>query len=517
MKKKINFNYKFNYFNNKNYSTWKNLKTIFSNSIFIYFSFINCFIPFFATMMAALNKPNGALDVIGIGLSVSFITIFNQFLFLTALCVNFVFRQQQQLDLFNKQHRQSVVSIMIISSIISIILFICLSFLYINFSGIYQNIDDSIHKGYKYIAIVSISLIFNSLIYMNIMIKYQEKKWYGWVLLTCMLCTNLIMIPILGVVIKWENYLSTFGIGLGITVSSLISFLITIIPNIKKGHYWFKINWKDIKFFIIKTKNFGINFLLSTIMKSILIMAVALSLGLAQKDTPPALMIVKIIWYNSLFFCGFFADGLFYAVEYSRLKKYPETQYPICMNTWNCLILIASLTTLLICVAFNFSAMQLAKLYVGNQLIDIVNPVGSIWPYGNLSPIEIQKYLWSPEGVYNFKLISVNTNGITIEQSKAFSLLYTTIYHVLINSTKMMSFTDVKYNQKFNFKKLISNFIVISLVMIFVVVFSVVPTSIGYIKAFPGIDGFSCGLMIVSIILFILTILGYLKKIKQNK
>ena len=80
-----------------------------------------------------------------------------------------------------------------------------------------------------------------------------------------------------------------------------------------------------------------------------------------------------------------------------------------------------------------------------------------------------------------------------------------------------MSFTNIEYNQKFSWKKLISNFIVISFVMIFVVVFSIVPSSNNFIKLFVGIDSFSFALMIVAIFLFLLTLLGYIKKIKYYK
>ncbi len=80
-----------------------------------------------------------------------------------------------------------------------------------------------------------------------------------------------------------------------------------------------------------------------------------------------------------------------------------------------------------------------------------------------------------------------------------------------------MSFTNIEYNQHFSWKKLISNFIVISFVMIFVVVFSVVPSSKSFIKLFVGIYSFSFALMVVSIFLFLLTFLGYIKKNKYYK
>ncbi len=503
-----------NHIMSNKHKKWLIFKSIFSNSIFIFFSFVNLFIPFFATIMSSLNGPNGAIDVIGTGLSVSFITIFNQFLFLMALCLEFVFKRQYQFNLYDRRDRHTAANIMFICSIISIILFIGLSYLYINFSGIYQNIQSSIGQGYKYVAIVAGSLIFNAFIYLNIMIDYQQKKWYGWLLLIFLFFSNLIFIPIFGIVIKWPEYLSTFGIGLGILLSSVFVFIFIFIYNIKHKYVFLKFDWSRTKLFIIKTKNFSINFLLSTLMKSILIMAIALSLGLSQKDTPPALMISKIIWYNSLFFCGFFADGLLYTIEYTRLEKYPQTNHHIDMNVWNILVFIAGFVTLIICIIFNFCAMGLANLYTKNQINEIINPIPSnIWPYSGNLALEIKKYLWSPEGVYNFKLASQNGFGI----SHSYALLYTTIYHVFINSTKLMSFINIEFNQGFNWKKLISNFIVISCVMIFVVVFSIVPTSNDFIKLFPGIDAFSFALMIVAIVLFLLTILGHLKKIKVYK
>lgn len=507
-------NYSLHSFSDKKITTRFIYKSIFSNSVFIFFSFINLFLPFFSTIISSLNTPNGAIDVIGVGLSVSFITIFNQFLFLIALCMEFIFKRQHEFNLNNKKDWSIAANIMLLTSFVSILLFIGLSFIYINFSGIYQNIHLSINKGYEYISIVACSLIFNGFIYLNVMMKYQSKKWYVWILLSLLLICNLFFIPIFGLLINWPDNLSTFGVGLGIFVSSFIIFLIIFISEIKNKTIFLSFNWERTKLFLIKIKNFSINFLLSTFMKSILIMAIAISLGLAQKDTPPALMITKIIWYNSLFFCGFFADGLLYAVEYTRLQKYPNKNNIVDMKSWNILILLAAIVTLIICVVFNFAAMELANLYVKNQINDIQNPVGTIWPYGNLSSEEVKKYLWSPDGVYNFKLINIDNGSIVIEKSKSFALMYTTIYHVLINSTKIMSFREIEYNQKFNWKKLISNFIVISFVMIFVVVFSVVPNTHEFIKLFPGIDAFSFALMIVSILLFLLTLLGHLKKIK---
>ncbi len=74
----------------KNVTIGQALKSIFKNYIFIVFSFVNMFIPLYATIISALIGPHGSLNVTVVGLTTSFISIFNQFLFLVALTMIFV-------------------------------------------------------------------------------------------------------------------------------------------------------------------------------------------------------------------------------------------------------------------------------------------------------------------------------------------------------------------------------------------------------------------------------------------
>lgn len=507
----------------KNYFVLNAFKEVFKNYLFIFFSFVNLFIPLFSTIMAALNKPVATIDVIGVGLSTSFITIFNQFLFLLSLCIVFVYIRQKNIEHNDNIDRNSIGIIVLVMSLISIVLFVGLSFLYIEFSGIYKNINASIIKGFEYVAIVSPTLLFNVFIYLEIMHRHTEDKHSSFRLLLLFFALNLILIPLIGVLPNWPENLSTFGIGLGMLSSSLITFIYVWLINKKeKRHYVVGFKQIRIKHFLNKIKNFIFNFLLSTIMKSILIMAVALSLGLAQRDgTPLGLMIAKIVWYNSLFFCGFYADGLLYTIEYTRLEHMisNDEKYQTNFKVWNLLALSGTIITTIVVICFSFASIGLAKLYTVNQVELIPSPTDGLealgWPYKGNASQEAIDYLWSPQGMFNFQL--VDTTNKTIGKSTCFALLYTGIYHVIINSTKLLSFVDIKLDQKFNWKKLISNFIVISFVMIFVVVFSVVPKSYGYLKTFGGIDNFSFSLMLVAILLFILTILGHLSKMKQSK
>ena len=81
----VNYHKKLNRLESFNFKL--GIKEIFSNYIFILFSFINLFLPFYATIIAASFGNNGIYNLVSVGLTTSFITIFNQFLFLIAISI----------------------------------------------------------------------------------------------------------------------------------------------------------------------------------------------------------------------------------------------------------------------------------------------------------------------------------------------------------------------------------------------------------------------------------------------
>ena len=505
-----------------NYDVWKSIKQVFSNSFFIFFSFVNLFIPFYATMISALSGPNGILNVVALGLASSFVTIFNQFLFLLSLSIIFVFRKNQNLTIHDKNDRRALSIIVIIIALISILLFVGSASLYIKFSAIYKNFTESIELGFNYVFIVAPSLLINGFIYLETFYRYTENKKSSWLIIILLLALNLLIIPLIGFFPNWKTNMQTFGIGLGILVSSIATLTIIFLTQFKPNYFSMVVEWRRVKFFLAKIHNFLFNFLLSTLMKSILIMGVALSVGLSQKDSPVALMVAKIIWYNSLFLCGFFADGLLYSMEYTRLEHFMnnDDNYQLDFRVWNRLALISTITTVVICIIFNFCSFPLSDLYCSHQTNTLQGPLPTgVWPYDSTPAIEVKKYLWSPQGVENIQLVIVDqsTGTLSFEKSSCFALMYITIYHTFINATKLLSISDIKMNQKFSWKSLISNFIMISIVMVIIVVFSTVPKSHGFLKVFCGLDAFSFGLMMVSLLLFTLTALGYFQKMKAAK
>ena len=61
-------------------------RKVFKNWFFIYFSFVNLFLPFYTTIISSLLPPHATLNITATGLTTSFIGIFNQLLFL--ICIS---------------------------------------------------------------------------------------------------------------------------------------------------------------------------------------------------------------------------------------------------------------------------------------------------------------------------------------------------------------------------------------------------------------------------------------------
>ncbi len=136
------FNYKHSLL--KDVSIGHAIKSIFKNYIFILFSFVNMFIPLYATIISSLIGPHGSLNVTVVGLTTSFISIFNQFLFLVALTMIFVLHRDTMFDHKNRAvDRRTVAMIMLIYSLFTMVLFIGSSLLYIKYSTLYQGFSES--------------------------------------------------------------------------------------------------------------------------------------------------------------------------------------------------------------------------------------------------------------------------------------------------------------------------------------------------------------------------------------
>ncbi len=483
------------------------LKAIFKNYIFILFSFVNMFIPFYATIISALIGPHGSLNVTVVGLATSFISIFNQFLFLVALTMIFTLNRDVMFHpTLRNIDKKTITFIMFVYSSISMILFIGSALLYIRYSTLYQGFYETFSWALQFVFLLAPTFIINGFIYLNMIYKLEVNKAKSIIIFIIFFVMHLIFLPIFYLCIPWGEQTQLVGLGLGFLVSSLITLLVLSIFNFKKHQIIsLKVDWNTFKYFIAKSANFIGDFLIATIMKGFLVMIIGISLRLVEKPTLPSLMVAKILWYNSLFFCGFFGDGLFYAVEYSKMKiiandKNQNTDPKVLFV----LSLITFIVTLIICVIFDFSSMALSDTYSINE----VNAIAGFKPNGQ----DVKNYLYCPTK----KVI----NPITGNKTTTFALGYLTIYHCLINSFKIISIKQTKINQSFSLMKLFAKFIMLVIVMAFISIMGCSfndPKYSTYLDTFNGLDTFSFALLVISIIMFVLGNFSFLKMFKKNK
>ncbi len=502
MNSRIKFDYKYQI--PRRASVGQALRSVFKNYIFILFSFVNMFIPLYATIISALIGPHGSLNVTVVGLTTSFISIFNQFLFLVALTMIFVLNRNMMFQTKTDNiDRHTITIIMLFYSTFTMLLFVGSSLLYIKYSILYQGFSESFGWALQFVLLLAPTFIINGFIYLNIIYKLESQKTKSICCYVLFFVFHLVMLPLFYLAIPWSHDTQLCGLGIGFLLASLLTLLSIGLFNYKKDWYKerFNINWNTLRTFISKSGNFVWDFLLAVVMKGFLVMIIGVSLRLASKPTFPSLMVAKIIWYNSLFFCGFFGDGLFYAIEYAKMKKIAENKdYKSDLKVSAILGTITFFVTLIICIIFNFSAMELSKLYTSNES----QAIEGMYPHAN----QVQDYLYCSSK----RVLSPLTGSMTT----TFAFGYLTIYHCFMNSFKILSVSETKINRPFSWMKVVMKFVMLTAVMAFISVMGVAfndPTKYaGYLDTFNGLDTFSFALMLVAFMMFIPCVINMAKK-----
>lgn len=497
-------------------------KQVFKNWFFIYFSFVNLFLPFYATIISSLLAPHATLNITAIGLTTSFFGIFNQLLLLLCVSLFFVFNKNIRDNKYKEVDKHTISLIMLIYGCCSTVLFIATSLLYINFSTLYVGYREAFYYAWQFVLLVSPTFIINSFSYILIIYKMNTEKWKSIVLFSVYFVLNLCLIPLLYLTPNWGLKHQTLGIGMGMLISSMLTLIIGIIMYLKTINFSNELKprfYKEsFKLFFKKTSNFVFNFILSTIMKGFLLMMIGLGMKSYDSTTFTSMMMSKIIWYHSLYFCGFFADGLLYSIEFSKLNYYvreKQNNRPS-IKIWITFVGLCAGGTLIVCALFNVAATHgLSYLYAQNQVANIGDPN---YPEFLTHPKfeTIRNFLWATGGVQQIAIKN------EVVKTGCYALMYLTIYHVFISSTKLMSLKPIQLDQKFNWKGLLSNFGTLAVVMAFIAImgcaFNDGSKFAGYLKAFNGLDAFSFSLMLVAIILAIVTFTGFgLGMVKAKK
>lgn len=473
------------------------LKEVINSTFFIGFAFANYFLPFFICLIAGATKtPYAPEYVVGIGLATSFMVVIFQFSAILAMTLSFgemIYRNQKKLQSMNKSEIFTLqLFITVVVGIFLVPLYIGFSYLYMYFCGAFANTREAVcNFGLNFLLSSSPSMLFTSI---NTYLIYQvffrkHNNWLALLLVFINLFINTLTVGLFG---YYLTNINTFSYGIGLCVGNIICLVINyLVINSMDLIYPIRINFHIKSFMKILQKISVIAFvnLYIVILKSIMILAVGLSLHVNEKDSPWNYLISKIIWYNALYLIGFFNAGLMQQISYLGVKNYQDSAkfYNDALKFCWLIPLVTAVAVTAMVVGFGYLVDPLANLYASNAAAGS-GIVGSGQP-GSIA--------WF----------------ITMPNNRTY--LWTAVFLVLVAfSTSLGVLTPVKVfkSKKEKTKENLTTIISATLVLIFIIAFGCGIHS----NHFQYMEVFACGLVIIGAVFCALKLLGFLSALKNN-
>ncbi len=342
------------------------LKTLYKSGFFLIVSLLNCFLPIILCVIASFINPYGAQVVTGVGYVNAFLLTFCQLGVSFATSTYFLIRKFHNKKLVNED---SVITHSILISILMgffiIIVYAISSYLYLWFSCNRPNTLQTIDYGMMFMAT---SMLFAFLTCLNfLLVLYIKIKNH-----TLALCLQLLSITFsiaLSTIFTLTTTLGPWGLGLGLSIGSLISLLIFIVIILKYYPFKFKIAYINFSYFTFKeivTESVG--GIAVSFFKGFGILLLAMSLpNKLGAFVPLSFQVARLIWFNIMYSVVWFAIGISDTIKYFYLMADNTKFKPrLVINWFNKLLLISFLVTLLFCVGEWFLVNPLAHVYVQN-------------------------------------------------------------------------------------------------------------------------------------------------------
>lgn len=387
------------YFKNNNIN--KISKWIKHSKFFLFVSFINSFTPIFLCMIASFINPYGAQAVMGIGYVSAFLITFAQIGVSFATSTFFNISKKLNVKSNNLNSNDNIDNIMNRSIYISFIMgitittiFIVSAFLYLNFSSDRPNTALTLKYGLEFVysSIGYILLIcINSLLILYIKIKNVK-------LAASLQFISMIFILLLAGILGVHSGLGATGIGIAITIVSIITSII-IIPIIIikypfkiKPPRFMKINRNSVKeFFQESISGIALSFF-----KGVAILILSLSMPVALGEfVPLSYQMSRVIWFNLMSGLAWVSIGFSDTIKYIEMSA--DTSSKTKPISFFILSVISMFLTSLFCIMGWYIVEPLATLYTQNGQYDFSN-------LDNLPklPNEIE-WVKDPDGNYNIE------------------------------------------------------------------------------------------------------------------
>lgn len=486
------------------------LKEIVKSTFFIGFAFANYFLPFFICLMAGVVKnPLKPEYIVGIGLSTSYLVVIFQLGSILAMSLSFsniIYQKHKGFRALNKDQINTFhLVIVFVSGIVLVPIYIGFAYLYMYFCGAFSNTRQAVCEfGLNFLLSSSPSILFMTintfLIYKIFFEKRQNLQ--AIIVVFINLFINCFCSAFIGIYVDWIN---TYSFGIGISIGSVVCLFVNVLILLSKGLLWklkFTLHIKDYisTFKTIWTVAF-VN-LYITFLKSIMVLAVGLSLKVQSKYTPWDYLLSKIVWYNAIYLLGFFNNGLTQQLGYIAINNYDRVP-KLYGDAYKYALLLPIFTiifTIALVVAFGYCVTPISNLYASHAdpSLGVVGsgPMPTPDEIAHGKPIPITCFLLTP---YNR------------------TYLWTAVFIVLIAlSTSLGALTPIKVvnkTKKETRKENLTTIISATLVLIFIIAFGCGIQS----PHFQGMEIFSCGLIIISCVFCVMKLLGFLVALKKNK
>ncbi|MGL5521697.1 MAG: hypothetical protein ACRDAW_00275 [Metamycoplasmataceae bacterium] len=450
--------------------------------IFIFFSFINAFLPIALCLIASTKGIFGSEMAISIGfsspfqlvfLNLPFILTFWILIFINKTSYKFIKKTISYTDIF----WMTLVFNAVIGVILSFLFFLS-SYFYINFFYFGTNAKSVAQMGQDFVSIFTPSIFINSVSFVFIMLTFI-KSGSGYA--TILEALRFVFIILFCFIFNIFSNLNTVGIGLGFLLGSILSLIINAIFNIflykPQRNKWdnYKIEKKWLSYSVKKAWKIIIIKVFASLTKPLIFFVI----GAHKVFQDYNFMISKTLWYFALYFVPFFSDGITKMFDYQNMSNdIVYTKNKINYQKSENVFYMNFIVTCLIAISFYFSITPLAKIFIINDESLIKDGI-------NVNIPSIQKDLLAP--------------GST-------SIIFT-LFYCLFNGANSV-ITKIKgLFVKEKEEKILKNIIMILVVMAFIIVVGLL---LERNASFEGLSGFALPMLILSSLFFLLGITGWI-------
>lgn len=348
-------------------------KKFFINSlVFILFSFLNVFLPVCICLITSIVDNKAAYATIGIGYITSFQLAYSQIGFAFAFFSSCLILKRERISKSSITSSYNIVyETLLLAFIYGIIitpLYIGPCYLYNNLANEHYNTVDSLQPANYYIFSSSGFVLFTSISWTLIFFIYNQKNSLHALI---QIFINFGSILILSSVLSLYTPLKYIGVGLGLTIGTVISCICAFIHCLLATNYFkykITIKWLHIKLILSEVWRQTLMVISIQIFKALALLMINLKVPEKLENAVPLnYQMSRLIWYNVLYLIPFFILGLSDSSYYFFVKYKEKVDKCNIKIVISIVAIVAFVLSIGIAIGCSYTIKPIANLYIRNQ------------------------------------------------------------------------------------------------------------------------------------------------------